>query len=782
MAGDEVDAALGRVKRLKNSTLKRRVRRAQPHPVQLLCTVLAMGVAALTLGSAQVSASSGARVPTTPASPGQTFYFHGTASDDVNRANFSPSATFDTVAPTATTDVTQTGSVGGSPTLPGDPLSVYWLSTAYTGPISGTMHLDWWWSTANAETVVLGEDLDVTIWADVDMVNLTGSLVGQARVHIAPGPTPVESTADITGLSGSVATNLMVQASVVDADLGSGNTVHYDSTTAPSFFTLPGSGATATPTATASATATATASAGPPPPGSAVFANYTSTQPMPHPPVCDPNIACFLTGEPSLGVDWVSNETMYQGGLNTWDVHFDYSVKPPGVAWLDRSNPSTDVASLDPRLITDHTGGARATGDRTIVDQLVNGNSVQAYTDTDGGSTPPPANSGDWVASAGGGFPSGPDHQSLGSGRYHAGTVPLPAPGGYPHAIYYCSQANAGAFCSRSDTGGATYGPSVPAYNLTQCAALHGKPKVGPNGTVYLPNKDCTVAGTAAHVKGVVISTDNGVTWVVHNIPGSTTDSNQSDPDLAIGGSSGSGILYYGYRDGDHRAKISVSHDEGTTWSAPIDVGSSLNIENIQFPAVVAGDADRAAFSFIGTATAGDDAPDNFGCPPGQSLGCAATWYLYTAITTDGGLTWNTVNDTPADPVQRGGVCLSGIGCNGSDRNMLDFNDSAIDNQGRVQVAYTDGCSGACDSSPNTTSGKFSSVFSLVDQVCGVGLFASHDPGFFNGPTCPNAAVTVPEVHGVVGFVGIGLAGLGLFEVARRRRRRLPHANQEGPG
>jgi hypothetical protein len=464
----------------------------------------------------------------------------------------------------------------------------------------------------------------------------------------------------------------------------------------------------------------------------------------------------FLVGEPSVGNDWITNATMYQGSVDTFRVTFD-NAKPPNAIWTDATATSESQASLDGRLITDHTGGSRGTDDRTIVAQLAGEQSIQAYTDDDGATPNPP----DWITSSGGGFPSGVDHQSIGAGPYHdINGTPFPANPVYPHPVYYCSQALEGAFCARSDDGGVTYGAGVPVYT-TQCGGLHGKPKMGPDGTVYLPNKDCSAAGGANAAKGVIISKDNGVTWTVVNIPNTSTDSNQSDPDLAIGGSTGTGTLYYGYRDGDHRAKVAVSTDEGATWSNPIDVGAAFGVQNAQFPAMVAGDQNRAAFSFIGTSTSGNDLTDAF---PG-------VWYLYVSFTYDGGKTWQTVNATPNDPVQRGGVCMSGVGCSGRDRNMLDFNDDTIDRYGRVFVAYADGCSAACETDPNTTSGKFSSLFSLVRQVCGMGLFAADDPGFSDAPGCTPSTSTPESPIGalllVVGGLATGVTGL----ITRRRRR-----------
>jgi len=76
-------------------------------------------------------------------------------------------------------------------------------------------------------------------------------------------------------------------------------------------------------------------------------------------------------------------------------------------------------------------------------------------------------------------------------------------------------------------------------------------------------------------------------------------------------------------------------------------------------------------------------------------------WYLYVAVTYDGGATWVTSNASPGDPVQRGPICMDGTGCGGY-RNLLDFNDIAIDERGRILVGYSDGCVGNCvDGGPN---------------------------------------------------------------------------------
>ena len=52
------------------------------------------------------------------------------------------------------------------------------------------------------------------------------------------------------------------------------------------------------------------------------------------------------------------------------------------------------------------------------------------------------------------------------------------------------------------------------------------------------------------------------------------------------------------------------------------------------------------------------------------------------------------------DPVQIGAMCLNSGDCRsdqgGSNRNLLDFNDLHIDREGRIYIAFADGCTGEC--------------------------------------------------------------------------------------
>ncbi len=401
-------------------------------------------------------------------------------------------------------------------------------------------------------------------------------------------------------------------------------------------------------------------------------------------------------GEPSIGNDWNSGSSFYQAYLSTYKVDFDDSVTPAKATWQDVSANATNgcvvgsTTSLDPILYTD-----RETG-RTFESQLSGNDSLTCYTD-DGGKT--------WLPSTGGGIPSGVDHQTLGGGHFSDNGVG--GAGLYPNAVYYCSQDIATALCAVSRDGGTTFGPGVPVYNLLDCGGLHGHIKVAPDGTAYLPNKGC---GDTA---GLVVSKDNGTSWTLNHVTGSTPG--DSDPSVGIGSN---GTVYFGYVGADGAPGVATSTDQGATWKYTQQVGTEFGIKNAVFPAMVAGDDDRAAFAYLGTPTGGNYQDQaNF----------HGIWHLYVSYTYDGGQTWVTSDATPNDPVQRGSICTGGTTC-GNDRNLLDFMDITIDKTGRVQVGYADGCINACVNSTAESDNGRDAYATIARQSSGRTLFASSDP------------------------------------------------------
>jgi hypothetical protein len=419
------------------------------------------------------------------------------------------------------------------------------------------------------------------------------------------------------------------------------------------------------------------------------------------PPAAGPNTLGLHAGEPSIGIglpitDHPEGRALFQSDVQTLRVTFNGACAKP--LWENKPAP-TSQQDFDPILYTDFQTGRTIAHLLSFAANVIVGES--SVSDNDGDV---------WVPSNGAGIASGVDHQTVGGGPYHAPLIGTPA---NPHAIYYCSQALVDANCARSDNGGITYGPSVVAYR-TECGGLHGHVKVAPDGTVYLPNKGC---GTS---QAVVVSEDNGLTWEVRKILGSASAG--SDPSVGIGSG---GRSYFGYADGDTTAAISISNDRGKTWSNPLDVGAAFGINNVVFPEVVAGDNERAAFAFLGTPTAGGLTGPKF----------TGIWHLYVAMTYDGGATWSTVDATPNDPVQRGCIWLGG-GANVC-RNLLDFNDVQMDHEGRVLVAYADGCAGGeCVLAPSSATGNsYTALAAIARQSGGRRLLAAFDPP--NTPTAP---------------------------------------------
>src|SRR6267378_4271005 len=279
----------------------------------------------------------------------------------------------------------------------------------------------------------------------------------------------------------------------------------------------------------------------PPAPGASTFVNYpappdcTGTQ---QPPSCiQPSLGSSTAGghgagEPSIGVDWSTGKAFIEAGNHTLRVTFNDSVTPATAFWEDQRSPFARV-SLDPILYTDdgHFGGPN----RTFSSQLNGVTSEPSFTDDDGNN---------WLPTHGSGQPAGVDHQTVGGGPYAPPAPPTRI--SYPHAIYYCSQDIATAFCSRSDDGGLTFGPGLPIYVFTSvrgverpvapgtCGGLHGHVRVSPDGTAYVPNEKCMDANGVSR-PGVAVSTDNGLSWVVRTVPDAQSISPGSDPSIAAG-------------------------------------------------------------------------------------------------------------------------------------------------------------------------------------------------------------------------------------------------------
>jgi hypothetical protein len=403
-------------------------------------------------------------------------------------------------------------------------------------------------------------------------------------------------------------------------------------------------------------------------------------------------------GEPSIGVSWRTGATFLQAGLETDRVTFGKGGRS---TWRDTSGAETQYVSLDPIAYLDSATG------RLFVSQLTLVGSAMAYSDDDGAT---------WTPSQGSGLPAGADHQTVGGGPYPVESSVRPLTS-YPHAVYYCSQDIATAFCARSDTGGLTFGAGVPMYTLADCGGLHGHVKVAPDGTVYVPNSDCGGAPAMA------VSTDAGLTWTVRRVPGAR--GGEGDPSVAVGRD---GTVYFSYSNAAGDPTVAVSRDRGQTWSRITNVGARLGLHNAVFPVGVAGDGDRAAVAFLASTTEGRGQNANYGKNETRTRYEGAEYHLYVASTADRGVSWRTVDVTGKDPVQRGRICMGGTGCSGGDRNLLDFMDITVDRQGRVLIGWADGCTGKCVTSTLVASNTHTSEGRITRQQGGIPLFRHAPP------------------------------------------------------
>ena len=169
----------------------------------------------------------------------------------------------------------------------------------------------------------------------------------------------------------------------------------------------------------------------------------------------------------------------------------------------------------------------------------------------------------------------------------------------------------------------------MPIYNLTQCSGIHGHVKVGPDGTAYVPNKNC--------------GGEQGLAVTPRQRPHLDGEDRARQPPASCDPSVGiatDGTVYFGYmqrrrpplRRGLPRRRRDLGQHAGR--------GHAFGIQNIAFPAVVAGDPDRAAFAFLGTT-------DGAATSAARIPTFPAVWHLYVAHTYDGGATWVTADATP---------------------------------------------------------------------------------------------------------------------------------------
>ena len=410
-----------------------------------------------------------------------------------------------------------------------------------------------------------------------------------------------------------------------------------------------------------------------------------------------------FAGEPSIGLDWNTGAGLFMAGTAVQKVTFNAATSK--VTWADASPIFGASQNVDPILSTDPISGTTIAGGDT-------GSCSAMFRSTDDGAS--------WL-------PTLPC----------PGTTDHPTVGWAPSALnpgsrvwYYCQQEIMDA-CATSTTDGVAWVPGS-ADPFLDCESLHGHIRGSVDGTTYLPSSFCYDADGNVKVGGLR-TTDDGASWQPYTIPTAPQPSDGFDPAVAT---TPDNTLYEGWSDESFHPVVAASHDHGTTWDTTFDLAGTVSPPLVAgtFPTLVAGDNGRLAYSFLGT-SAGGAGVDPF------TSGFHGIWYLYTSYTYDGGVTWTTIKDTPT-PVQYGEIDAGGT-TTGGQRNLLDFMDSSLTKDGRVVVAFADGCLADCEAAGSQAAAEALSTHAWANvayQNAGRGLFGAYD--VIVAPSAPTLTAT----------------------------------------
>jgi len=297
------------------------------------------------------------------------------------------------------------------------------------------------------------------------------------------------------------------------------------------------------------------------------------------------------------------------------------------------------------------------------------------------------------------------DHIKLATGPWTDNGYGLPGQLNptYATAVYFCFNKLAGISCFTSFDGGASFelGGNIVGLASTN-GGLHGAITTAPDGTVYLTPRVQTPT--------LIYSKDNGLTWGEKTMG---QDAGTPDPrknsEVATDSDSNA---YHVWTGADFGVYMSRSTDSGDTWEQTSTRISPVEVISTAFPQVDAGDPGRIAFTYLGSENVEelgqtDIDGNNWNGNPHYAMANVSydIYVTYSLNALDEDPTFHTYRLSD-DPVQIGSMCLNSGDCRsddgGSNRNLLDFNDLTIDLEGRVYIAFADGCIDACATGNNS--------------------------------------------------------------------------------
>jgi hypothetical protein len=683
---------------------RRPTRRLGARRRRVLVGLVATALATLATGFASIPQTSAA-----PTDPPVTYHFHGTAQDNATRATATPTATFDTTAPTNAQPATQTTSGSGNADQAGNLLSVFWVA-AFSGTLTDDIEFSWYWATPNAAAAALGASATISVYADPNLSTKTGRLIGRQAITLKAGPTPTLNVNRMALDTGGtpVATKLLIQVSS-STDTGAALTALYDSTSAASSFVLP-----APPGAASDAPPVVTHADDSPVafgPAAIVSAHYlgsepqtTMERPVPGslPNAIDPNrvfIDWPLTSDYNTGQ--LSRST---DGGDTFRLLLDETC-----AARQRPNCFTGGGG-DTETEVNPVTGTLYFGDQELVAQEA------IATSTDHGDTFPVQRQIAATAPA-----TGVDRQWL------APLVPgiHSVAGQEVHAFYSYHVPLVGQYVVGITEAGAPVpqpAPQIPS--VEQSGQIRVDNTDGPGrGWIYQPYRQGGKYQVAT-AKAADYASPAG--WQVNTVasmnptifPWLSLDSHGNAYATWVANS----VVYYSFSVIDapeNNPAATPAGRPGTKWSAPVRVDPPA-IGSAVFPEIIAGEPGKVAIAYDGTTDytgLQDNAPTS------------TRWHTYVSVLTnalaaDGAPITVRTGQVSHRIIHTGNICTSGTACatGNKDRSLLDMIDLGVDADGRVGVVFTDNNS-AMQVGTDPTSARSAPFTHFAKQVSGPALF-----------------------------------------------------------
>jgi hypothetical protein len=316
----------------------------------------------------------------------------------------------------------------------------------------------------------------------------------------------------------------------------------------------------------------------------------------------------------------------------------------------------------------------------------------------------------------------------------------------------------------RSTDGGSSFTPCGLVYQPGSAAFSNfgpggtdvGKPAISRDGAIYVPITEPDGVGGSPtspynHFEVAVSKTGcDGTTQFenheIYSAPGASLANIFSD--LAVGAD---GTVYalaagtLGANQPTNDVYLWVSHDQGTTWSRPIQVNTP-DLKSNALPALATGNgAGQVAIGFYGSTASGDPSADT------------NQWRYFVATSLDDGRTFEQTMITP-DAFHLGGICTTGILCVTGNRNLLDFSSIAVDPADGTVLPVFPG-----DPFDTPQNGKTDSAAAYVArQTAGTRLVpgavaSGHAPGSgTSGAPSGSGRPTTTVCAATSGFAGVG--------------------------